>query len=153
RIFCASSTPSGMIQHDSIRARNASISFAESVAAAPPGNPRDGVALISWPVMLWRRGSRLSSSAAVLMGSNLGVGFGGGGVLTGGVSAGCFGGSGLGGSVFFGSFFFRASSASAAGSGSAFFSGGVGFGSTCLGGGGASAAAAISCFFSTTLGG
>src|SRR5215470_5579422 len=43
--------------------------------------------------MLWRRGSRLSSSAAVLIGSNFGVGLGGGGFLTGGGSA-CLGGGG-----------------------------------------------------------
>src|SRR5919198_1483997 len=56
--------------------------------------------------MLCRRGSRLSSSAATLVGSNFGCGLGGGGFFTGGVSACCFGGSGLGGSGFFRSFFF-----------------------------------------------
>src|SRR5262244_3107167 len=145
----ASARPIGGFQQRWICARSASISFCDKVAAEPSGLPSDGSVWISWPVMVWRRGSRLSSSAATLVGSNFGCGLGGGGFLTGGASA-CLGGSGFG-SVFFGSFFFICSSASSAGSGSA-LAGGAGFGSACFGGGGGSAALAISCFFSTTFG-
>src|SRR3954470_22470452 len=159
----ASASPAGGFQHCWMRARNASISLCVRLAQRPAGVPSEGVWLSVSPVAEWRCGSRLSSSAAIRLASNLGCGFGGSGFFcgSGGFAFCCVFGSG-----FLVSFFKASAIGSTLGSGSlakacfgsdfcagvgglggsGFFCPTCGFGCSTL-----SDVAAISCFLLTTL--
>src|SRR5499427_72568 len=135
--------PAGTVHNCASRARKASSSLSDNCAAAPFDKPSEGALLSVSPAAASLVDSRLSSSAATCLGSNLGAG-----------GAGFFGGVGGLASAFFGSGFFTSSFASA----SAIGSGGV---SACFladsdsvgleSGAGGGSRAALTSFFSTTL--
>src|SRR6266498_4268905 len=140
---CGSLAPAGTVHSCASRARNASSSLSDNCAAAPFDKPSEGALLSVSPAAASRVESRLSSSAATCLGSNLGAG-----------GAGFFGGVGGLASAFFGSGFLASSfaSASAIGSGglSACFLSGSDSAGLASGAGGGSCAAVTS-FFSTTF--
>src|SRR2546430_3428497 len=81
--------PAGTVHSCASRARNASSSLSDNCAAAPFDTPSEGVLLSVSPAAASRVESRLSSSAATCLGSNLGAGgagfFGGGRGVGGGL--------------------------------------------------------------------
>src|SRR5438046_615259 len=140
---CGSFAPAGTVHSCARRARKASSSLSDSCAAAPFDKPSEGALLRVSPAAASRAESRLSSSAATCLGSNLGAG-----------GAGFLGGVGGLASAFFGSGFLASSfaSASAIGSGgaSACFLSDSGSAGLDSGAGGGSRAAFTS-LFSTTF--
>src|SRR5712692_6299756 len=140
----ASATPAGGVQHAWICARSRSSSLCDRAIAVPDAAPSEAVWLMVGPVAASRRGSRLSSSASILLASKRGCGGGG-----------FFGGTGV--STFFGgSGFFDSSrlirSATASGFGSSAFSRFSGFASGGGGGGAFSAEAVVISGLSETFG-
>src|SRR3954469_6054456 len=66
-IWPPSVAPGGTFQHSPRRLRNASISLCDNCAALPSALPSDGTGLSSSAADACRVGSRLSSSAAILV--------------------------------------------------------------------------------------
>src|SRR5262249_58761653 len=71
---CGSLAPAGTVHNCASRARKASSSVSDNCAAAPFDTPSEGALLSVSPAAASLVDSRLSSSAATCLGSNLGAG-------------------------------------------------------------------------------
>src|SRR3954465_4451096 len=142
-IWPPSVAPGGTFQHSPRRFLNASTSLCDNCEAVASALPSDGAVLSVSAADACRVGSRLSSSAAILFGSNCGC-----------LACACCAAFALAlsSAFFFASSFFKVSAIGSIFGGS-FFSSlvSLGAGGCCSAGGGGSALVASSTFFSVTL--